>query len=228
MHRINRRSVILTALSTLVGAAVAQQGGQAVRIVVPFAAGSAPDIVARTIADPLAGEFGAPVTIENLPGAGGMLGVTHVANAAPDGRTVVMSGDAALVMPDPNRVRRYDPQRDFQPESIAGRRRRPRRLSLCQRRNLDAAGSRRSSAYIRSVIVATHVHRARTADASRIRAAGLRGDGLVRDARARGHAAGDAGALAACGPDCARNACGQSQAAVSGHRGGGRIARRTP
>ncbi|HOX69397.1 MAG TPA: tripartite tricarboxylate transporter substrate-binding protein [Burkholderiaceae bacterium] len=107
----------MTALSTLVGAAVAQQGGQAVRIVVPFAAGSAPDIVARTIADPLAGEFGAPVTIENLPGAGGMLGVTHVANAAPDGRTVVMSGDAALVMPDPNRVRRYDPQRDLAPIS---------------------------------------------------------------------------------------------------------------
>lgn len=117
MYQIDRRSVLLTALCAVTGTAVAQQAGQAVRIVVPFAAGSAPDIVARTIAEPLAGELGVPVAVENLPGAGGMLGVTHVVNAAPDGRTVVMSGDAALVMPDPNRVRRYDPQRDLVPIS---------------------------------------------------------------------------------------------------------------
>jgi tripartite-type tricarboxylate transporter receptor subunit TctC len=115
MHRMERRSVLLTALAAVAGAAVAQQGGQPMRIVVPFAPGSAPDIVARTLAEPLAVEFGAPVTVENLPGAGGVLGVTHVVNAAPDGRTVVMSGDAALVMPDPNHVRRYDPQRDLAP-----------------------------------------------------------------------------------------------------------------
>ena len=113
MQRINRRSVLLSALATLPGAAVAQQGGQVMRIVVPFAAGSAPDIVARTLAEPMAAELGAPVTVENLPGAGGMLGVAHVVNADPDGRTVVISGDAALVMPDPNHVRRYDPQRDL-------------------------------------------------------------------------------------------------------------------
>ncbi|WP_435456600.1 Bug family tripartite tricarboxylate transporter substrate binding protein [Variovorax sp. LT2P21] len=107
----------MTALATLPGVAVAQPGGQVMRIVVPFGAGSAPDIVARTLADPLAADLGAPVAVENMPGAGGMLGVTHVVNATPDGRTVVMSGDAALVMPDPNRVRRYDPQRDLAPIS---------------------------------------------------------------------------------------------------------------
>jgi tripartite-type tricarboxylate transporter receptor subunit TctC len=117
MHRFSRRSVLFTALAALPGVAVAQQGGQVMRIVVPFAAGSAPDIVARTLADPLAAELGAPVTVDNLPGAGGMLGVTHVVNAAPDGRTVVMSGDAALVMPDPSHVRRYDPLRDLAPIS---------------------------------------------------------------------------------------------------------------
>ena len=117
MHRMDRRSVLLTALAAVAGVAVAQPGGQPMRIVVPFAAGSAPDIVARTLAEPLAGELGAPVAVENLPGAGGLVGVTHVVNAAPDGRTVVMSGDAALVMPDPNRVRRYDPQRDLAPIS---------------------------------------------------------------------------------------------------------------
>lgn len=117
MQRMDRRYALLTALAAWAGAAAAQPAGMPTRIVVPFAAGSAPDIVARTLAEPLAAEFGAPVTVENLPGAGGLIGVTHVVNAAPDGRTVVLSGDAALVMPDPNSVRRYDPQRDLAPIS---------------------------------------------------------------------------------------------------------------
>jgi tripartite-type tricarboxylate transporter receptor subunit TctC len=117
MQRMDRRSVLLTAVAAWAGASAAQPADRPMRIVVPFAAGSAPDIVARTLAEPLAAELGATVTVENLPGAGGLLGVTHVANAAPDGRTVVMSGDAALVMPDPNGVRRYDPQRDLAPIS---------------------------------------------------------------------------------------------------------------
>lgn len=107
----------MTSLAALAGVAVAQPASQTMRIVVPFAAGSAPDIVARLLAEPLAAELGAPVVVENMPGAGGLLGVTHVVNAAPDGRTVVMSGDAALVMPDPNGVRRFDPQRDLAPIS---------------------------------------------------------------------------------------------------------------
>lgn len=117
MQSMDRRSALLTTLATLAGAAAAQPADGPMRIVVPFAAGSAPDIVARTLAEPLAAELGAPVTVENLPGAGGLLGVTHVVNAAADGRTVVLSGDAALVMPDPNGVRRYDPQRDLAPIS---------------------------------------------------------------------------------------------------------------
>lgn len=117
MHRLDRRSVLLTALAGMAHVAAGQTGSQPMRIVVPFAAGSAPDIVARTLAEPLAIELGAPVMVENLPGAGGLIGVTHVVNAVPDGRTVVLSGDAALVMPDPGRVRRYDPQRDLAPIS---------------------------------------------------------------------------------------------------------------
>lgn len=116
MHSIDRRSVLLTSLAALASAAVAQPAQQ-MRIVVPFAPGSAPDIVARTLAETLAAELGGPVVVENMPGAGGLLGVTFVVNAAPDGHTVVLSGDAALVMPDPGRVRRYDPQRDLAPIS---------------------------------------------------------------------------------------------------------------
>ena len=117
MQTMDRRSALLTALAVWAGAAAAQPADRPLRIVVPFAAGSAPDIVARTLAEPLAAELGTPVAVENIPGAGGLVGVTHVVNAAADGRTVVLSGDAALVMPDPNGVRRYDPQRDLAPIS---------------------------------------------------------------------------------------------------------------
>lgn len=117
MQTMDRRSALLTALAVWAGAAAAQPADRPLRIVVPFAAGSAPDIVARTLAEPLAAELGRPVAVENIPGAGGLVGVTHVVNAAADGRTVVLSGDAALVMPDPNGVRRYDPQRDLAPIS---------------------------------------------------------------------------------------------------------------
>ena len=117
MQTRDRRSALLTALAVWAGAAAAQPADRPLRIVVPFAAGSAPDIVARTLAEPLATELGTPVAVENIPGAGGLVGVTHVVNAAADGRTVVLSGDAALVMPDPNGVRRYDPQRDLAPIS---------------------------------------------------------------------------------------------------------------
>lgn len=117
MHRMDRRSVLLTALAAWAGPAAAQPAERPWRIVVPFAAGTAPDIVARTIAEPLPAELGVPVIVENMPGAGGIVGVTHVVNAAADGRTVVLSGDAALVMPDPNGTRRYDPKRDLAPIS---------------------------------------------------------------------------------------------------------------
>jgi len=117
MQTMDRRSALLTALAVWAGAAAAQPADRPLRIVVPFAAGSAPDIVARTLAEPLSAELGTPAAVENIPGAGGLVGVTHVVNAAADGRTVVLSGDAALVMPDPNGVRRYDPQRDLAPIS---------------------------------------------------------------------------------------------------------------
>ena len=117
MQTMDRRSALLTALAVWAGAAAALPADRPLRIVVPFAAGSAPDVMARTLAEPLAAELGTPVAVENIPGAGGLVGVTHVVNAAADGRTVVLSGDAALVMPDPNGVRRYDPQRDLAPIS---------------------------------------------------------------------------------------------------------------
>jgi tripartite-type tricarboxylate transporter receptor subunit TctC len=65
--------------------------GKAVKIIVPFGAGSTPDIVARLIADHLQKKSGQPFVIENKPGASGNTGTDAVAKAAPDGTTIGIS-----------------------------------------------------------------------------------------------------------------------------------------
>jgi tripartite-type tricarboxylate transporter receptor subunit TctC len=69
-----------------------------IRLVVPFAAGAAPDVLARLLAQALSESMAANVLVENVPGAGGTIGVDRVAKSAPDGHTLLLSGDAALVL----------------------------------------------------------------------------------------------------------------------------------
>ncbi len=103
MHR--RTHLMLTAALALGGApglALAQAPAayptKPVRLVVPFAAGTAPDVLARLLAPALTESLSTNVVVENVPGAGGTIGVDRVAKSAPDGHTLVLSGDAALVL----------------------------------------------------------------------------------------------------------------------------------
>jgi tripartite-type tricarboxylate transporter receptor subunit TctC len=64
---------------------------RSVRIIVPFAAGATPDLVARLIAENLQDRFGQTFIVENKPGASGNLGTDAVAKAAPDGSTIGVS-----------------------------------------------------------------------------------------------------------------------------------------
>jgi tripartite-type tricarboxylate transporter receptor subunit TctC len=88
-----------------------------IKLIVPFAAGSAPDTIARLVGERLGPTLASTVVVENLAGAGGTVGVDRVAKAAPDGQTLVLSGDAALVIPDASGARPYDPLKDLAPIS---------------------------------------------------------------------------------------------------------------
>ena len=103
---MKRRTLLMLAsaqwLSVACGQALAQAPAsypsRPIRLVVPFAAGTAPDILGRLVAPALAESMSANVVVENVPGAGGTIGVGRVARSAPDGHTLLLSGDAALVL----------------------------------------------------------------------------------------------------------------------------------
>jgi tripartite-type tricarboxylate transporter receptor subunit TctC len=92
---------IATVVALLFGtlAAFAQQWpSKTVRIIVPFGAGSTPDVVARLIADGLQKETGGTFIVENKPGASGNTGTDAVAKAAPDGATIGISIGGPLAL----------------------------------------------------------------------------------------------------------------------------------
>jgi tripartite-type tricarboxylate transporter receptor subunit TctC len=85
-----------------------------IRLVVPFAPGGSTDLSARLVADGLAQRLGVPVVVENRPGAGATTGSQLVADAAPDGQTLVMSNIAShAISPALYPNLRYDPVTSF-------------------------------------------------------------------------------------------------------------------
>jgi tripartite-type tricarboxylate transporter receptor subunit TctC len=91
---------------------------EAVHLVMPFAAGSATDALARVIAHELQSGLGRNVVVENKTGAAGRLGVQTVKNAAPDGATLLFTPIAPMaVYQHVYPTLGYDPIRDFEPIS---------------------------------------------------------------------------------------------------------------
>ena len=85
-----------------------------VRIVVPYPAGGAVDIVTRALADKLATQWGQPVLVENKAGAGGLIGADGVSKSAPDGYTLVMGTVSShAIAPAVYRKMPYDAVADF-------------------------------------------------------------------------------------------------------------------
>jgi tripartite-type tricarboxylate transporter receptor subunit TctC len=117
--RVERIVALLLALACA-GAAAQPFPSRPVRVIVPTTAGGAPDVLARTIGQRIAGPLGQPVVIENRAGAGGILAAEAVLKSPPDGHTLFL-GDtgnyavsAALYPKFP-----YDVERDFVPVVLA-------------------------------------------------------------------------------------------------------------
>lgn len=116
---VTRRAVLALAASAA-GAAPAQDEG-VLRIVVPFAAGSTIDALARLIANRLP-EVSAHkvVVVDNRPGAAGLLGTAYVAKAKPDGRTIVIQANGLTTTPAVRDDLPYDLQKDLAPLTLLG------------------------------------------------------------------------------------------------------------
>ena len=109
------------AVPALSGSALAQSyPNRAVRIVVPFGSGTAPDVLARTLGQKLSSQWGQPVIVENRQGANNIIGTEAVAKAAPDGYTLLIANDGALAInPTLYHHLPYDAVKDFAPITLA-------------------------------------------------------------------------------------------------------------
>ena len=86
-----------------------------IRLIVPFAAGGAVDVLARLLGGKLSDQLGQPVIVENRPGAGGTLGADQVAKSPPDGYTILQNTNGAAIAPALYNSLPFDAVNDFAP-----------------------------------------------------------------------------------------------------------------
>jgi tripartite-type tricarboxylate transporter receptor subunit TctC len=121
MTRVTKWALLLgTALLVPFSAHAQPYPNRPIKIIVPYAAGGAVDIVARAIGQPLAEALKQPVIVDNRPGASANIGMEMVAKAAPDGYTLLMAstGIATNMALFPNLT--FDGRRDFVPIAKIG------------------------------------------------------------------------------------------------------------
>jgi tripartite-type tricarboxylate transporter receptor subunit TctC len=121
MHAFRRRSILLACAGMLLSAAALADTypSRPVKIVVPFPAGGSNDIVARALAQKLSERTGQSFYVENRGGAGGNIGAEAVANADPDGYTLLLTAPPPLTINAAlYKELRYDPANAFAPVAL--------------------------------------------------------------------------------------------------------------
>src|SRR3954465_6013620 len=138
MKRVARRSLLLAAVAAA-GTAFAQKPvvptaaaakpaaaaplnwpTRPLRLIVGFPAGSTPDLVARTIAEPLSKAIGQPVIVDNKVGAGGNIAADYVVRATDNHTIGFMINGNMTIARMLNPAVPYDPEKDLQPLSLIG------------------------------------------------------------------------------------------------------------
>jgi tripartite-type tricarboxylate transporter receptor subunit TctC len=123
-RQLSRRTVLAALAATWPGvpAWAARAGGfpeRTVRLVVPYSVGIGPDVVARSVAEQLAQQWGQTVLVDNKPGASGIVAFGEVRRAAADGHTLFLADTATMaVNPLLHASLPYDPVRDLAPLTL--------------------------------------------------------------------------------------------------------------
>ncbi len=113
---LSRRALPALALAPLAAPALAQPRfpDRPITVIVPFAAGGPTDTVARLVAEAMGRDLGGTVVVENVGGAGGTLGAQRVAQARPDGYTLLVHHIGMATIPTLYRRLAYDPVNGFE------------------------------------------------------------------------------------------------------------------
>ena len=117
---VSRRHALLLGVSAVlvapqVGVSADWPKERPIRAIVPFAAGSSTDIIARSLLDELAKQLGQTIVVENRAGASGTIGAQAVATAEPDGYTILVHSSSHTVTPSTFSKLPYDADADFVP-----------------------------------------------------------------------------------------------------------------
>jgi tripartite-type tricarboxylate transporter receptor subunit TctC len=117
-----RISLLLIALAIVWASSLraADYPDHSVKVIVPFPAGGATDIVGRIVMQKLSERLGQQFFIENISGAGGNIGMTAAARASNDGYTILLSSSSIVVNPSLYKSIPFDIEKDFIPVTKAG------------------------------------------------------------------------------------------------------------
>ena len=120
MNCVVRLAVAMATLLALASPSLAQSyPNRSITLIVPFAPGGPADVLGRLIGQKMSEDLGQQVVIDNRSGANTIIGAQAVANAKPDGYTILLAIDGTLVMnPFLYSKLAYDPFKDFEPVSL--------------------------------------------------------------------------------------------------------------
>ena len=157
-------AILLAALHGIAGACAQDWPNRPLTLVVPWGAGGGTDVMARIMAPRMSEILGQQVIVENITGAGGMIGSTHVAKAAPDGYTFVFGSRSDAINMTLYKQRTYSLREDLAPVVLVA----DQPTILVARKDLPVGGLQDFIAYVK-----------RNAAAVRLGSAGIGATGFV-------------------------------------------------